>query len=160
MVSGGSYTPEEGDMLPGGVPRPLQAYVPGSSPRHPEGWFDGLKASVTDTVPLEQLHKTAAWKAGRAYFDAGYFWECHEVLEAVWLRTPERSPERDMTQALIQLANARLKLRMKKPKAAWRLCDMVGAHLSRCPAGIPVLGLMADDMRLWVDRTRADIGGI
>lgn len=147
-----------GDTLPGGYPKPTFAYVPGMTARHPEGWFDGLKESVTDDIPVNELHRTMAWQAGRAYFDAGYFWECHEVLEAVWMSTPEGSQERDMTQALIQLANARLKLLMKKPRAAVRLCDMVEAHLGRCPGNRPVLGLTVAEMRLLVNRTRKKIG--
>lgn len=140
--------------LSGDHPVPPHAYVPGTTPRHPEGWFDTIKASVTEDVPVQNLHDTAAWQAGRAYFDAGYYWECHEVLEAVWMRTPEGSQERDMTQALIQLANARLKIKMQKPRAAWRLCALVTGHLSRCDEGKTILGLKVREIRRWVDQTR------
>ncbi|OAN71825.1 hypothetical protein A8B82_20435 [Sulfitobacter sp. EhC04] len=139
---------------PEGFELPPHAYVPGVTPRHPEGWFDRVKASVTDDMAVPDLHKTAAWQAGRAYFDAGYYWECHEVLEAVWMRTPEGSQERDMTQALIQLANARLKITMQRPRAAWRLCNMVSGHLARCDATRRILGLEVSEVRQWVAQTR------
>ena len=139
-----------------GVALPPHAYVPGQTARHPEDWFDAIKASVTPQVPLQELNQSAAWVAGMAYFDAGYFWECHEVLEAVWMRTPDPSPEREMVQALIQLANARLKLRMGRPGATLRLCAMVEGHLSRCPPGAAILGVPADQVRKRVRDTEND----
>jgi len=134
---------------------PPHAYVPGQNARHPEGWFDDIKASVTTDLPVDLLHLTEAWQAGLAYLDAGYFWECHEVLEAVWMQTPLNTPEREMTQAVIQLANARLKLRMDKPRAVRRLCDMVMVHLDRCPDGVAVLGLTQVQVLGWAQQTRA-----
>lgn len=136
------------------IPFPPHAYVPGQNARHPEGWFDEIKQSVTPSIPTGQLHMTTAWAAGLAYFDAGYFWECHEVLEAVWMRAPKGTVEREMVQALIQLANARLKLKMKRRNAARRLCDMVNAHLARCPAELAILGLMVGDVQSWVRETQ------
>lgn len=133
---------------------PPHVYVPGATPRHPEDRFEAIKASVTGDVPVARLHETAAWQAGRAYFDAGYYWECHEVLEAVWMQTPEGSQERDMTQALIQLANARLKITMQRPRAAFRLCNMVAGHLARCDATRRILGLKVSEVRQWAAETR------
>ncbi len=57
------------------------------------------------------------------------------------METPDPSPERDMVQAVIQLANARLKLRMDRPKAAARLCGMVRDLLDAVPEGACPLGL-------------------
>ncbi|MEM9638529.1 MAG: DUF309 domain-containing protein, partial [Pseudomonadota bacterium] len=70
--------------IPAGL-QPSHAYVPGQSPRHPEDWFDDIKATVSAEVPPERLHETLAFQTGLAYFGAGFFWECHEVLEAVWM---------------------------------------------------------------------------
>lgn len=136
---------------------PPHAHVPGVTPRHPEDFFDALKATVREDTPLAALHDTQAFITGRAYFDAGYYWECHELLEAVWLRTPEGSPERDMVQAVIQLANARLKLLMQRPRAAWRLCDMVLAHLARCPRDHAILGLRVAQVKIWVKQTQSRV---
>ncbi|MBD3664685.1 DUF309 domain-containing protein [Sulfitobacter sp. TSTF-M16] len=132
-------------------------HIPGQNARHPEDWFDDLKASVTPDTPPEALEMTAAWQAGLVYFEAGYFWECHEVLEAVWMQAPQGSAEREMTQALIQLANARLKLLMGRPNATRRLCDIVEAHLENCVPAESVLGLSVGVMRAWVGDTRSDI---
>lgn len=128
------------------IPMPPHVYVPGFSPRHPSNLFDDIKASVRSGTAPEQLHKSKAFIAGRVYYEAGFFWECYEVLEAVWRQTKDPSPERDMVLALIQLANARLKVLMRQPRAALRLCDMVETHLSRCPKDRAVLGLNVTDM--------------
>jgi hypothetical protein len=139
------------------IPLPPWLYVPGFSPRHHVNFFDDIKASVTPDMPVQKLHETAAFRAGWLYFQRGYYWECHDVLEAVWRQTKDPSPERDMVLALIQLANARLKVLMRQPRAARRLCDMVEAHLSRLPEDRPVLGLEVGQMRELVKEARGVI---
>jgi hypothetical protein len=134
--------------LPDDIPTPPHAYVPGQTARHPEDRFDAIKTDVGADVAMEQ---TQAWRAGLRYFEIGYFWECHEVLEAVWMTLPNPSPERNLTQALIQLANARLKLKMGKPRATRRLCAMVQNLLSGCDGTI--LGIEVDQLRSRCDRT-------
>ena len=140
-----------------GVVLPPHAYVPGQNARHPEDLFDVIKVSVTADMPPEELNSTAAWRAGLVYFETGYFWECHEVLEAVWMQTPPGSPEREMTQALIQLANARLKLRMGKPRATLRLCDMVQDHLGRCAGHAEILGKEVQEIASALEETRQQV---
>ena len=138
--------------LPGGIPLPPHAYIPGQNARHPEDWFDEIKSSVETGMSVNALAQTQAFQAGLAYLEAGYFWECHEVLEAVWLQTPEGTSEREMVQALIQLANAQLKVRMHKPKAARRLCKMVEGHLDRLSGEDAILGQRPQNVQVMVDR--------
>lgn len=140
------------------IPFPPHAYVPGQNARHPEDWFDAIKATVGTDTPLDDLHETQAFRAGLAYLEAGFFWECHEVLEAVWMQAPVGTPQREMVQALIQLANARLKLCMARPRAVLRLCAMIEAHLARCPSGKPVVGMLVADVQAEVDGVRRDCG--
>lgn len=137
------------------IPLPAHVYVPGRSPRHPDNWFDALKASVTPDIAPEDLKSTKAFRAGLKYLENGYYWECHEVLEAVWMQTKDPSPQRDMVLAIIQLANARLKILMGRPNAAMRLCDMVETHLSRCPKTKLSLGLHVSDLQEQVNTTRS-----
>lgn len=143
--------------LPEGVGFPPFACIPGKTARHPEDWFDPVKASVTPDIATADLPQTVAFRTGLAYFGAGYFWECHEVLEAVWMATKDPSPARDMVQALIQLANARLKLRMERPRAAHRLCDIVADHLARCPQDLPTLGVRISDVCLELENVRHEV---
>ena len=133
---------------------PPHVYIPGHTPRHPEDWFDVVKAGITDDIPPDALHKTDAFRAGLYYLREGYFWECHEVLEAVWMRCPPGTAEREMTQAVIQLANARLKHLMGKPHAVRRLCERVAAHLAKCPSDRPVLGLRVAQVSAWLAETQ------
>ena len=73
------------------------------------------------------------------------------------MQTPDGSPEREMTQALIQLANARLKLRMGKPRATRRLCDMVQEHLGRCGEHEQILGVKVQEIAFEMEKTRHQV---
>ncbi|WP_425044975.1 DUF309 domain-containing protein [Primorskyibacter sp. S87] len=97
--------------------RPPYAYVPGLTPRHPDGLFDEWK----ETLP--SLSECPAWKGGWACLEGGFFWEAHELFEPVWMQTRPETAERHMAQAAIQLANAALKLKMGRHRAVLRLCD-------------------------------------
>jgi len=104
---------------------PSHAHVPGSG-------------STPDLVPLEHakdltpaVTQAVEWQENVPYLyghdllQAGYYWEAHEVWEAVWLATPANGPERLLLQALIQNANARLKSGMQRENAAARLHTQV-----------------------------------
>ena len=100
--------------------RPPHAYVPGQTPRHDEHLFDAIKSGVEDCA-VENLHHSQAWSYGIAFLEDGFYWEAHEVLEAVWMACPPNAPERLMVQAVIQLTNAKLKEAMGRDQAASRL---------------------------------------
>ena len=83
-----------------------------------------------------------ALRYGIALNDAGYFWEAQEVLEAVWAAAPQGGRERILLRACIQIANANLKLRMRKPhadRAAVRR-GVGGDSGTCCRAGRPLAG--------------------
>ena len=71
-----------------------------------------------------------ALRYGLGLNDAGYFWESHEILEAVWAAAPQGGRKRILLRACIQIANANLKLRMQKPRAAARLLGPAGEIVS------------------------------
>ncbi|WP_238365099.1 DUF309 domain-containing protein [Mesobacterium pallidum] len=116
---------------------PGHAYIPGQTPRHPEGAFDALRATARPGMPAADLIASPAWRAGLRFDAAGFHWEAHEVMESVWLALPPNSTERRVVQAAIQLANARLKLRMGRPEACLRLIALVAKLVvaDRVPAG-------------------------
>lgn len=118
-----------GFVLPG------QAHVPGRNARHREDYFDGVKTSAQPGMTADALSQSDAFRAGFVCYDEGYFWEAHEVWEAVWMATAPNSHARHFVQALIQLANGQLKRVMDRPKAAARLCDMALAHLAEAGDG-------------------------
>jgi hypothetical protein len=102
---------------------PRWAYVPGvtaetEADRHTLWQAKALvPARFQGFVPARH----PALRYGIALNDAGYFWESHEVLEAVWAAAPQGGRERILLRACIQIASANLKLRMQKPHAATRL---------------------------------------
>jgi Domain of unknown function (DUF309) len=105
------------------LPLPRWAYVPGET-ADAEADHDTLwraKALVPsrflDFIPARH----PALRYGITLNDAGYFWESHEVLQAVWAAAPQGGRERILLRACIQIASANLKLRMQKPHAAARL---------------------------------------
>jgi hypothetical protein len=105
------------------LPLPGWAYVPGET-AEAEADHDTLwqaKALVPsrfrDFVPARH----PALRYGIALNDNGYFWESQEILEAVWAAAPQGGRERILLRACIQIANANLRLRMRKPHAAARL---------------------------------------
>ena len=110
---------------------PKHAYVPGQTARHAEGRFAPVCATAQLGMSPTQLAQSKAFCTGLFYLQRGYFWEAHELFEPVCMALEEGSEERRLLQALIQLANAQLKLRMHRPKAASRLCIMVRGLLEK-----------------------------
>ncbi|MBV9066375.1 MAG: DUF309 domain-containing protein [Methylobacteriaceae bacterium] len=83
----------------------------------------------------------AGFRYGLALHDAGFFWEAHEIWEAVWKAAPMNGPDRLALRALIQIANSGLKQRQARPRAAARLIDeaagLLGELATRELAGAP-----------------------
>ncbi|MDQ2090096.1 DUF309 domain-containing protein [Marimonas arenosa] len=139
------------------VPLPDHAYVPGRTPRHSSGRFAAICATVDRGGDPARLVDCEAWTLGCAWLDAGYFWEAHELLEAVWAVLPQNSPERRLVQALIQIANAGLKARMGRPGAVARLAEIVRDLLAECGSGgrEDIMGLRLEDLARRIDEIEA-----
>lgn len=116
-------------LLPPPLPLPVHKHIPGANARHPEDAFDWIR----DQAAAEAGN--AAWLYGLHLLREGFYWEAHEVLEPVWMAAAPNSAEKAMAQAVIQLANAALKLDMGKPKAAARLAGMVEALAAEAAKG-------------------------
>jgi Domain of unknown function (DUF309) len=105
------------------LPLPRWAYVPGAT-ADAEADHDTLwqaKALVPSRFRGFVPARHPALRYGIALNDSGYFWESQEILEAVWAAAPQGGRERMLLRACIQIANANLRLRMQKPRAAARL---------------------------------------
>ena len=103
--------------------------------------------SVPDRLASEALPDQLAFRFGADLFNAGFFWEAHEVWELVWRALPPNSRERLACQALIQAANACLKLRFGRTKAFGRLSAEVARLADEaCRLNGDVAGI---DMRIW-----------
>lgn len=132
-------------------PLPPYAHIPGRNGRHDPDIFRAVKAATPSVTENASAADNAAWRFGLELFAAGFYWECHEALEPVWLNAPPNSRERALVQAVIQLANARLKLAMGRPKAAERLADIAAEHL-RAAKGGAVMGVDAETTADWIAR--------
>lgn len=131
---------------------PTHAYIPGKTPRHPDGAFDVLRDTVHTGADVAELARCDAMLFGLKYLETGFYWEAHEVLEPVWMACPPNSAERSMAQALIQLANAKLKLEMVRPDAARRIAAIARTHLIEAArTGDVVLGVEVNRVVLWID---------
>jgi hypothetical protein len=117
-------------MKPTPFASPAHAYVPGTGNEPDRKPLDHVKALVppryADAVPASD----AALAYGLALNDAGFFWEAHEILEAVWKAAPKGGLDRICLRACIQVANANLKRKMGKPRAAERLIAEAAGELA------------------------------
>ncbi len=75
-----------------------------------------------------------AFRYGLTLHDNGFFWEAHEIWEAVWKAAPMNGPDRLAVRALIQIANAGLKRRMGRDRAAERLIGEARGIFRELPA--------------------------
>jgi len=122
--------------------RPSHAYIPGQTPRHDEGIFDQFKPNLSASD--KELDHCIAWQIGQVFFQEEYYWEAHEVWEAVWMLCEEISIRRALVRSLIQLTNAGLKGKMGREKAQVRLLGL--ARLA-CPnfSFKKIMGFNPDD---------------
>lgn len=108
-----------------------QPFVPGLSPRpHGDDDVHRIAEAAHNPTNPSSWRSNPAWRAGVTLYAQGFFWEAHEVWEAVWMNARPNSRERALVQALIQLANAALKQRMGRPEASRRLAALAASRLT------------------------------
>ena len=108
---------------------PPRPYLPGQTERPDEAIFEPLKEGLSPAMTPEEMAQSAAFLGGKEAFAQGYFWEAHELWEAVWMVLPPASAERHLLQGLIQLANGGLKARMGRENAARRIAALADTAL-------------------------------
>jgi hypothetical protein len=108
---------------------PRWAYIPGVEAEADHETLAMAKALVPARFNGFVPARHPALRYGLGLNDAGFFWESHEILEAVWAAAPQGGRERILLRACIQIANANLKLRMGRFHAASRLFGEALAEL-------------------------------
>ncbi|MBV8849914.1 MAG: DUF309 domain-containing protein [Methylobacteriaceae bacterium] len=103
------------------IPIPRWAYVPGGDVEPDRAALEQAKSFVPRRFEGFVPWQHAALLYGLVLNDSEFYWESHEVLEAVWKAAPMNGLDRIVLQALIQTANAGLKQRMGRHAAAGRL---------------------------------------
>lgn len=126
---------------------PAHAHVPGTGTAPDMAPLEAAKALVPARVVAAEWEDNAAYRYGWLLHDAGFYWEAHEVWEAVWLACAPNSREKTFLKAIIQLANARLKQRMGKPAAARRLFAEAERLLAELPADTEFMGSRPNELQ-------------
>lgn len=85
------------DVRYGADPLPLERHLPGRTAR---------------PSPPATSDRSSLIRRGADLYNNGYWWEAHEAWEVAWMETPPNSAVRHGLQALIQVANAHLKLHL------------------------------------------------
>jgi len=111
------------------LPLPRWPYVPGIDAEADHATLALAKTLVPARFDGFVPATHPALRYGLALNDAGFFWECHEILEAVWAAAPQGGPDRILLRACIQIANANLKLKLNRPGAVVRLIGEALAEL-------------------------------
>ena len=121
------------------LPLPKAPYLPGQGV-HPSRDPAREPAPLPLHGPVEGLFLAdLRLHYGADLFDAGFHWECHEVLEGLWLELPN-GQARDLTQGLILLAASLLKRKMGKPAPAERLLRRASQRLESGASALPEEG--------------------
>jgi hypothetical protein len=109
---------------------PRWAYVPGDSNEPDRAALQPIKDMVPPRFEGFVSASHPAVTYGLRLNDAGFFWEAHEILEAVWKAAPQGGLDRICLRGCIQIANANLKLKMGRLRAAERLIAEAAAEFA------------------------------
>ena len=94
---------------------PPYSYVPGGGWPHPKSHPSGHSYHNIETGPVAidpaNWRESDAYQRGIELFNAGYYWESHEVWEGLWHAAGRSGDIADFLKALIKLAAAGVKLR-------------------------------------------------
>jgi hypothetical protein len=97
---------------------PPYAFVPGGPWPHPrsspEGHSYGRVEPPAAPIAAGGWADSPAYRTGLALFNAGYYWEAHEVWESLWHAHGRHGPVADILKGLIKLAAAGVKVRERQ----------------------------------------------
>jgi predicted metal-dependent hydrolase len=158
MVKARSPPKSTGVHLSAAIVMPRWAYNPGKERAPDREPLESAKQLVplrfASFVPADN----GAFRYGLALHDRGFFWEAHEIWEAVWKAAPMNGRDRIALRALIQIANAGFKQRQARPRAASRLIDEATALLNELVARGVAAERESVAARLRADRLREELG--
>jgi predicted metal-dependent hydrolase len=117
-------------------PFPSYRYVPGKSPhprRNLQGHSFGLPEPKLPAFPPEEWHTSEDYRYGIDLYNFAYWWECHEIFEALWHAVGPKTEQGNFFQALIQIAAGNLKQSAGARPSAERLWLRGLARLKQLP---------------------------
>jgi hypothetical protein len=98
---------------------PAYRYIPGKGPKDEKR--KDIPSIKIEVLPPERWRENEAYLYGIDLYHVGFFYEAHEVWEALWHKVGHRTPQGQFLKALIQLAAAQLKHQMGEERPALRL---------------------------------------
>ncbi len=148
---------------------PAYRFVPGLLPhpiRDPGGHsYRSVRSQVHPFWSPDQWRAIEAYLRGVDLFNRFYFWEAHEVWEALWKSHPPQTDPARLIQGLINLAASLLKLHMQEASSSRKLWRAASEQLTpfrdRHWMGIDVVRLRkeADDYLRPIDQGKIPILG-
>lgn len=117
-------------------PFPAYRFIPGRNPhprRDPRGHSFGRPEPAPAAVTVENWEGSAWYRYGVDLFNHGFWWEAHEVFEALWHAGGHETEEGQFFQALVHLAGANLKLEVGNAPSAVTLANNGLRRLARLP---------------------------
>lgn len=97
---------------------PPYTYIPGLRPHpfsHPLGHRFGTDEPAPRPEDLHDPRSCRPFLLGLDLYNAGFYWEAHEMWEKLWHLAGRKGPLADFFKALIQLAVAGVKWRQGQP---------------------------------------------
>ena len=117
-------------------PFPPYAFLPGVSPHprsNPKGHAYGQPEPAAEPFPPEEWKDSEMYLRGIDLYNHGYWWECHEELEALWHAVGHETTQGQFLQGIIQVAAAHLQRFMGSEKTAQGLAEKGLARLKDLP---------------------------
>ena len=122
-------------------PLPVRAFVPGRTPR--PATEPVAPAAPWDPADWPTLEP---WLHAVDLFNHGFYWECHEALEALWHAAGRSGPAAELVHGLVQVAAGLLNLRRGHAAAAGRQVER-GLELGEAAAAAGVeMGFDPDEL--------------
>lgn len=149
-------------------PLPPYTYVPGRAPhpvRDPGGHLHGRTLPAPLPFDPDRWWECREFVRGVELFNAGYYWEAHEVWEALWHAAGRSGPTAGFLQGLIKLAAAGVKAYEGRAEGvrrhARRSGELLRAAADRLPTPWPASLHLAEAQALadHVQEAAADLAG-
>ena len=85
------------------TPLPDYKHLPGKNARPDDGLLESIAHSASAVTDDASYRSNVAWLYGIRLFNNGFYWEAHEVLEAVWNNAAPNSREKHLVLSLIHI---------------------------------------------------------
>jgi hypothetical protein len=103
---------------------PPVRHIPGTGSVASINFLQVISAKCPARTVSGEWQSNTPYRCGWHLFENGYFWESHEIWEQVWTRCAPNSREKVLLQAIIQLANSRLKMLQSNTQSALKIYDL------------------------------------